>query len=252
MLELAVYSPSPLVTSAFAAGILVAGIGVVRILRVKTRGRLCPQCGSTTVSLVPSFPLSLLGGRVLSRWCSGCDWSGLTFRPSHERRASDGRVHLRGGFKWGSPPPPPTQFFSWQGEENAPKESPGPANLDPKSNPAPTGPPPFQWKEDTRPPAQGGAPPPLPFHFSGEAPPPLPFRFSGGTPAPKGFRGPGSQPPPLPFVFAEEEEEEDQGGFPLEEEPPRIPFRFAGDGEVGGRSPDPSRIRPRLGFRWRA
>jgi len=205
---------------------------------------------------VPSFPLSLLRGRILSRWCSGCDWTGLSLRPPHEHRASDGRVHLRGGFKWGSDAAPPSQFFTWQGEEITGGETEEQAEVGPPAEPSPTTPPsspPFQWREEA--PPQGPPNVAPPFHFAGQEPPPLPFRFADKEPPTSRPRVPEGEPPPLPFVFAdqveEEEVEEEEDSLPLEEEPPRIPFQFADGRAVRGRSPNPSRIRPRLGFRWK-
>ncbi len=243
MQELPVFVVSPLVGLTFALSALVAAGVVLAVLAVRRRGRLCPRCGSTTLALVPSFPLKLLAKRVLSRWCSGCGWKGLALRPPHERRALDGKIHLKGGFRWGAPAPPPTRFFHWSGEGTEEEED----------QPGPVSPPdlPFRWGEEegSGPGPEPGEAPSLPFSWGRNGgdgpppPPPVPFRFLG------------RRPPPLPFRFAEEGSEEPEpsaDGHMLPEHPPPIPFRFAGEAEEeDGEKPDPDRVRPRLGFRWK-
>ena len=237
MQELPLFLFSPVVGLVFAASALVAACLVMALRVIRRRGRLCPRCGSTTVPLVPSFPLNLMGRRVLSRWCSGCDWKGLALRPSHEHRGLDGRIHLRGGFRWGSAAPPPSPFFRW-GDQLEDEES---QDL---STPPP---PPFQWKGRDSAPGRDESLPQLPFSWGrsrAEGPPAspaIPFRFAG------------DEPPPLPFHFAEEEVEEELDGELSEvEEPPRIPFRFADQDEPGRPDRAPDRIHPRLGFRWKS
>jgi hypothetical protein len=183
----------PLVIPAFLAGILLSGAIAAWARSLKLRGRLCPECASTTVALVPGFPLRLLGGSLVKRWCAGCGWKGLASQPAHERRGRGGKVRLNGSFKWGGTPPPPDGYFNWGGEEAEAQEL-----ISRLEEMEPEGPelslPGFQWRDHPRSPegggfnwAQGGGPPPIPFQFAGEEvqPPPrgilpkLGFRWRG-------------------------------------------------------------------------
>jgi hypothetical protein len=215
----------PLVIPAFLAGILLSAAVVAWIRSLRHRGRLCPRCSSTTVPLISGFPLRLLGPSLVRRWCTGCGWKGLASRPAHERAGKGGKIRLNGSFRWGSPHPPPNEFFSWSESENGTREGtplPRKDDLEGPELPLPS----FQWREEPR--------------------------ISEGA----GFNwAQDDAPPAIPFQFAGEEEEAESPS--LEDmPPPPIPFRFAEsstspavrDEEV---NPPPRRVLPNLGFRWR-
>ena len=125
-MEFGLPSVSPLSVCCFLAGASIAWTGVTWVLSVRRRGRLCPRCHSTTIPLVPTFPLKLFGRGVTSRWCPGCGWEGIALRPAHERRSRTGKIRLRGGFRWGFRHPPPPGAFSWRGVPQDPGEVPAP------------------------------------------------------------------------------------------------------------------------------
>ena len=219
----------PLVIPAFLVGVLVSGAVVAWFRSVKRRGRLCPVCTSTTVSLVPGFPLRLLGTGMVVRWCPGCEWKGLAIRPSHERQSAGGKVRLKGSFRWGESPPPPEGFFNWSGEEARGAGEEGLSGMDTLPEDGSELPVPgFRWRE--KPPLSEGA------------------GFSWG-----GEEEPG--PPPIPFQFAEETQ--DPPPPPMEaDSPPPIPFRFADQPGTPGKNPSknpdsPRNVFPRLRFRWK-
>lgn len=203
---------------------------------VKRRGRLCPQCASTTVSLVPGLPLRLLGKGVVARWCAGCGWKGMGFRPSHESLGPGGKVHLKGSFQWGSPPPPPNGFFNWSGQKG---QGPGLNSRDDLDSLPAEGSehtiPGFQWRDKPA------------------SPPSFQFADQPGD-APKEPEEV-DVPPPLPFRFADQPEKA-PGPSPIKGLPLSIPFKFAeGKEEAKQESPldpgNPRKISPKLGFRWR-
>lgn len=219
----------PLVIPAFLVGVLVSGAVVAWFRSVKRRGRLCPDCTSTTLSLVPGFPLRLLGNGVVVRWCPGCEWKGLAIRPSHERQSAGGKVRLKGSFRWGTPPPPPDGFFTWSGEEAGRPEEEDLSGKEPLPEDGSELPVPgFRWRE--KPPLseeagfswggeEGSGPTPIPFQFAEEAQDPLPPPTETGS------------PPPIPFRFADQP-------TTAEENPSKSPN-------------SPKRIFPRLRFRWK-
>ena len=127
-MEMAVHSAPLLFFPSLLAGVLIAAGGVTWLLRVRRRGRLCPRCHATTICLVPGPLLRILGRAVFPRWCPGCGWEGLAIQPAHERRGPDGKVRLKGGFRWGLRPPPRPGFFSWSGEDTGIEAVPGSAD----------------------------------------------------------------------------------------------------------------------------
>ena len=214
----------PLIIPAFLAGILLSGALAAWNRSLRLRGRLCPHCASTTVALLPRFPLRLLMRNLVKRWCPGCGWKGLASQPAHERRGRSGKIRLRRGFRWGAPLPPPKGFFNWSGQEAGGRSE----TQSPAGNPDPEGPelplPGFQWRDD--------------------------YANPGGT----GFNWAGELPPPAnPFQFAQEEEGDASAAG--RKPPPPIPFRFADDPEPvrqEGEVPPSSRgILSRLRFRWK-
>lgn len=114
LMALGLPSVLPLWALCFLSGASVSWAAVRWVLCVRRRGRVCPRCSSTTLSLVPGFPLKLLGRGVTSRWCPGCGWKGLALRPAHERRNLIGKIRLRGGFRWGPGQPGLPGVFSWR------------------------------------------------------------------------------------------------------------------------------------------
>jgi hypothetical protein len=177
----------PLIVPAFLAGILFSGAIAAWARSLKLRGRLCPQCASTTVALFPGFPLRLLGSNLVKRWCTGCGWRGLAFRPAHERAGKGGEVRLNGSFKWGAAPPPPDGFFDWSGDEMGRSGSP-PAEADPEGPELPL--PGFEWRDQPRI-SEDAA-----FNWAqDEGPPPIPFKFAE-TPEPHQVEQEEAEPPP--------------------------------------------------------
>jgi len=117
------FSFPPLVLPAFVAGLLISAGCITWILAIKRRGRLCPECSSTTLPLVPEFPLKLFMGAAVLRWCPGCGWKGIALRPPHERRSLGGKIRLGGGFRWGFRPPPKSGFLFKEREDRTRGES---------------------------------------------------------------------------------------------------------------------------------
>lgn len=110
----------PIWALCFLSGASISWAVVRWALSVRRRGRVCPRCSSTTISLVPGFPLKLLGRGVIPRWCPGCGWKGLALRPAHERRSITGKIRLKGGFRWGFRRRLPPGIFSWREVRPAP------------------------------------------------------------------------------------------------------------------------------------